>query len=251
MMRFEGRKVVVTGASGGVGSALALAFADEGADVVVHYGRSENAARKVVAEIEKRGRKAFALQADVTKADDVATLARSARERLGRIDVWANIAGADILTGQAAEAPAVERLEKVIAVDLRGTILCSWEAAKAMHDQDGGVILNTSWTYVDQGMKGVEGEIYAAGKGGIAAFSKALAKSLAPKIRVNIVAPGWIRTAYAEGLDDERIRKIESSIPLQRFGRPEDVARAALFLASDDARYLTGQTLLVGGGEVM
>ena len=250
-MRFEGRKVVVTGASGGVGSAVALAFADEGADVVVHYGRSEESAREVVAQIEKRGRVAYALGADVTKADDVAALARNARERLGRIDVWANIAGADILTGAAAKAPAIERLEKVIAVDLRGTILCSWEAAKAMRDQDEGVILNTSWTYVDQGMKGVEGEIYAAGKGGIAAFSKALARSLAPKIRVNIIAPGWIRTAYAEGLDDERIREIESSIPLERFGRPEDVARAALFLASDDARYLTGQTLLLGGGEVM
>lgn len=250
-MKLRDRRAVVTGASGGVGSATALALADAGADVVVHYGRSEDAARRVVAEIEKRGRRAFAVRGDVSKADDVAALAKRSRERLGRIDVWVNIAGVDILTGAGARAPALEKLEKVLAVDLLGTVLCSWEAAKAMRDQDEGVIINTSWDYVYQGMKGTEAEIYAAGKGGVLAFSKALARSLAPKIRVNVVAPGWIQTAYADGMEDEKRDAIAARIPLQRFGRPEDVAAAVVFLASPDASYLTGQTLCVGGGEVM
>lgn len=248
-MKLAGRVALVTGASGRIGRAVALEFADEGADVLVHYARSADAAEKVVAEIGGRGRKAVAAQADVSRAEEIRGLARAALEQFGRIDIWANIAGADILTGRGTELADLEKLDLVLAVDLRGTVLCSWEAARAM--EDGGVIINTSWDYALSGMKGREAELYAAVKGGILSFSKSLAKSLAPRIRVNILAPGWIHTGFADTLDEATRRRLTEPIPLRRFGTPEDVARAAVFLASPDSSYITGQTILVGGGEVM
>ncbi len=248
-MKLRDRVAVVTGASGAIGRAVAIGFAEEGADVVVHYGKSELEAEKVVADVRARGRTGVRVQADVSRPEEISRIARTAIERFGRIDVWANIAGADILTGEGAGLSDMEKLDRVLAVDLRGTVLCSWEAAKSL--KDGGVILNTSWDYALSGMKGRQAELYGAAKGGILSFSKCLARSLAPRIRVNILAPGWIHTGFAEALDEETRRKITAPIPLGRFGFPEDVARAAVFLASPDSRYLTGQTLLVGGGEVM
>ena len=250
--RLQDRIAVVTGASGGIGRAVALAFADEGAHTVVHYARSEEAARAVAAEVERRGRSAFVVRADLSRPDEISALARATLDRFGRVDVWANIAGADILTGDAARATDVEKLDRLLQVDLRGTVLASWAAADAMRAQaDGGVILNMAWDYVFAGYPGREAELFAAAKGGIVAFSKCLARSVAPRVRVNVLAPGWIRTGYAESLPESARRALADPIPLGRFGRPEEVARAAVFLASADAAYITGQTLCVGGGEVM
>ena len=140
----------------------------------------------------------------------------------------------------------------MLTVDLRGTMLASWQAAEMFAaQQDGGVIINMSWDHVLSGMPGRNPEMFAAVKGGVLAFSKALARSVAPRVRVNVLAPGWIETAFAEGLDAKRYEAIRLSIPLARWGTPEDVANAAVFLASPAAAYLTGQTLLVGGGVVM
>lgn len=230
---------------------MALAFAEEGADVLVHYRRSAEAAREVVSLITGRGRAAAAAQADTTRATDVSALTRAALERFGRIDIWANIAGADILTGEGASLSDLDKLDRLIAVDLRGTVLCSWAAAEAMGKQDEGVIINMSWDHALVGMRGRNPEMFAAVKGGVLSFSKSLARSLAPRIRVNVLAPGWIGTAFAETLDEATRRRIAESTPLKRWGTPADVAQAAVFLASADAAFITGQALLVGGGEVM
>jgi 3-oxoacyl-[acyl-carrier protein] reductase len=137
-------------------------------------------------------------------------------------------------------------------VDLRGTVLASWHAAEVLAAQpEGGVIINMSWDHVLTGMPGVNPQKFAAVKGGVLAFSKSLARSVAPRVRVNIVAPGWIDTAFGEGLDDAARRVVEVSTPLERWGTPDDVAGAVIFLASPSARFLTGQTILVGGGTVM
>jgi 3-oxoacyl-[acyl-carrier protein] reductase len=138
-------------------------------------------------------------------------------------------------------------------VDLRGTVLASWQAAELMAAQDnGGVIINMSWDHVLSGMAGVEAQLFSAVKGGVLAFSKSLARTVAPRVRVNVLAPGWIETAYGTEVVDESVRRqIVASTPLERWGTPEDVASAALYLASPGASFVTGQTMLVGGGVVM
>jgi len=247
-----GAKVLVTGASSGIGRAIALAAAQAGADVAITYRSKEREARSAAAEIERAGRRSHVFRLDLADAASIAYLAADARRALGRIDVWINNAGADILTGRAAKLPDAKKLDLLLSVDLRGTILASWEAVHLMREQaTGGVILNMSWDHVLVGMSGRNPEMFSAVKGGVMAFSKSLARTVAPRIRVNVLAPGWIETAFGGELDAVRRRKIARSIPLARWGTPADVARAAVFLASPESAYLTGQTLLIGGGAVM
>jgi 3-oxoacyl-[acyl-carrier protein] reductase len=260
----EGYRAVVTGASTGIGRAVALAFAREGADLAITYRTGRRDAMAVSEEVAALGRRAHVFQLDLANAPSIASFATAAWEALGRVDVWVNNAGADILTGGAAEVPEVEKLDRVLTVDLRGTVIASWEAARRMRDQppiagedanaeeaQSGVIINTSWDHVLTGMAGRNPQIFSAAKGGILSFSKSLARSVAPKVRVNIVAPGWIETEFGAGLEQRHYQRVVKSTPLKRWGTPEDVARATVFLASRDSRFLTGQTLLVGGGIVM
>jgi 3-oxoacyl-[acyl-carrier protein] reductase len=168
------------------------------------------------------------------------------------VDAWVNNAGADVLTGAAASLGVVEKLDLLLAVDLRGTMLASWRAAELMAAQpEGGVIINMSWDHVLTGMAGRNQQLFAAVKGGVLSFSKALARTVAPRVRVNILAPGWIETAFGATADERWRQEVADSTPLKRWGTPEDVAGAAVFLASPAAGFLTGQTLLVGGGVVM
>jgi 3-oxoacyl-[acyl-carrier protein] reductase len=135
-------------------------------------------------------------------------------------------------------------------VDLRGTILASWAAAEAMGER-GGAIVNMSWDHVTFGMAGENPILYSAAKGGIASFSKSLARQLAPAIRVNILAPGFIETAFGEQSDQEWYKEVAEHTPLKRWGQPDDLVGAALFLVSDEARFVTGQMIMVNGGVVM
>jgi 3-oxoacyl-[acyl-carrier protein] reductase len=247
-----GSIAVVTGASTGIGRAIALACAEAGADVVITYRSSEREAREVGAEIESQGRRTGVFQLDLANAMQIGALADAVWREFGRVDVWVNNAGADILTGRAATLPDLDKLDMLLSVDLRGTILASWEAARRMRQQPGGgVILNMSWDHVLVGMPGRNPEMFSAAKGGILSFSKSLARSVAPNVRVNILAPGWIETEFGSELDRERYLQVARGTPLQRWGTPEDIARAAVFLASPNASFLTGQMLLVGGGVVM
>jgi 3-oxoacyl-[acyl-carrier protein] reductase len=249
--RFAGQSAVVTGASRGIGRALALAFAREGAQVLLTYRRNAEGAREVADQIREAGGQAFTTGVDLSREAEVDRLVEEAFRHLSRVDVWVNNAGADILTGEGASRSDLEKLDRVLGVDLRGTILCSWQAALRLRDQGGGVILNVSWDHVLTGAPGREAEIYAAAKGGVLAFSKSLARTFAPEVRVNVLAPGWIATAFAAGLPEEERLRIAEATPLRRWGTPEDVAQAALFLASGEAGFLTGATVLVNGGTVM
>lgn len=245
-----GRAAVVTGASSGIGRAIALAYAAAGADVVVAYNRREAAAAEVAATAEALGARASVLQADLGRDGEAERLVREAFDRLGRVDVWVNNAGYDVLTGEGARLSDLEKLERLLAVDLRGTMVCSWEAAERMRRQGGGLVLNMSWDRALTGMAGREAELFSAVKGGVQAFSRSLARGVAPAVRVNVLAPGWIATEFAAQLPAEERRRIETRTPLRRFGSPEDVAAAALFLASPEAGFLTGVVLPINGGAV-
>lgn len=248
-MRLDGKRAVVTGASSGIGRAVATAFAHAGARVVVSYARSSVAAADLVDELRATGCEAHAAQADLAQADSPAALVAAAREALGGIDVWANIAGADILTGTHAQEPDAHKLARLVDVDLKGTMLCCWAVAPLMQAQGGGVILNMSWDLALVGMAERNPEMFAATKAGVTGFTRALARSLAPLVRVNEVAPGWIATAFAEREMAPEYRDwVIGQTPLRRFGKPADVARAALFLCSDEAAFITGQTLKINGG---
>jgi 3-oxoacyl-[acyl-carrier protein] reductase len=246
----EGKVVLVTGASSGIGRAIALASARAGADVAVTYRTNRAGAEEVAAGVAALGRRAEVIRTDVASEEEVAALARAMSDRFDRVDVWVNNAGADILTGSARRLSRLEKLDLVLSVDLRGTVLASWAAVDLMRPQGSGVILNMAWDHVYLGMKGENPILYSAAKGGIMSFSKSLARDVAPGIRVNILAPGFIDTAFGEAAGEEWRREVESRTPLGRWGVPEDVAAAAVYLASDQAAFLTGQMLMVNGGVV-
>ncbi|MFL5577755.1 MAG: SDR family NAD(P)-dependent oxidoreductase [Gemmatimonadaceae bacterium] len=248
----DGMKVLVTGASSGIGRSIALAAARAGADVALTYKDNEDGARATVRNVEVLGRNATAIRLDLADEAAVARAADVARDALGRVDAWVNNAGADVLTGDGARLSDIDKLDLLLRVDLRGTMIASWRAVEVMAEQEeGGVIVNMSWDHALAGMPGRNPEIFSAVKGGVLSFSKSLARTVAPRVRVNVVAPGWIETAFGAGLDDERRRAVAEATPLGRWGTPDDVAAAALFLMSPVASFLTGQTIMVGGGIVM
>jgi len=247
--RLDAQVAVVTGGSSGIGRAIALALAAEGADVVVNYARSETRAREVAEQIARAGGRAVAVGADVSRRADVDRLVARTLDVFGAIHVWVNNAGADILTGEAAGWTDDEKWDRVMAVDLKGTWLCSRSAAAAIAGE--GAIVNLSWDHALSGMGNPTGAIYAAAKGGILALSRSLAREFAPRVRVNVVAPGWIKTRWGEEVDEATSRAVIGATPLARWGTPDDVASAVLFLASPQASFITGETLIVGGGVVM
>jgi 3-oxoacyl-[acyl-carrier protein] reductase len=246
------RKIVlVTGASSGIGRAIAVRCARAGADLALTYRKNESGAEATAQEIRSLGRRAEVIRTDISKQDEIGSLVRRVKDVFGIVDIWINNAGADILTGDAGRMPRLQKLDLVLSVDLRGTIMASWAAVDLMRAQGGGVIINMAWDHVSVGMKGENPGLYSAAKGGIASFSKSLAREVSPEIRVNILAPGFIETAFGEGANSGFRQQVIETTPLGRWGTPEDVAAAAVFLASDDAAFLTGQTIAVNGGVVM
>ncbi len=245
-------RVLVTGGSSGIGRGIAIAAARAGADVALTYRANERGARDVAREVEAFGRRARVIRLDLSDAASTNALASAARAAFGGVDAWINNAGADVLTGPSSTLSAAEKLDLLLRVDLRGTVVASWQAAELMSAQEnGGVIINMSWDHVLSGMAGIEAQLFSAVKGGVLSFSKSLARTVAPKLRVNILAPGWIETAYGTEVEESIRRQVVQSTPLERWGTPDDVANAAVYLASPAASFVTGQTMFVGGGVVM
>ena len=251
MERLKDKVAVITGASSGIGQSIAEAFTREGAAVIVNYQKSKDNAEAIVEEIKQSGGRAIAVQADMSDEDDIDRLIEKTLKEFGRIDIWVNNAGADILTGAGAAAEIHEKLEHLIEVDLNGTIKACWSITPIMQEQGHGVIINMSWDLSTHGFSGTNPQIFAATKAGVLGFTRSFAKTVGPEIRANIISPGWIATAFAEEhMDDEYYQARISEIPLGRFGKPEDVAAAAVFLASDDSSYLTGEAIKINGGLV-
>jgi 3-oxoacyl-[acyl-carrier protein] reductase len=241
-----GLHTVVTGASSGIGRATAVAFAAAGARVGIGYFRSSEAARALADEL---GPVHPLLQADLSTPDGCTSIVEQSFGTLESVDVWVNNAGADVLTGDAARWPAERKLQALLELDLKGTVRCSRLVAARM--RPGGCILNVGWDHATiDGMAGDDPELFAAVKAGVLGFSKSFARSVAPDVRVNVLCPGWIETSFGAGADRTLYDEVAANTPLRRWGRPEDVARAAVWLASPAAAFVTGQAINVNGGTV-
>ncbi|MBW3541708.1 MAG: SDR family oxidoreductase [Planctomycetes bacterium] len=245
-----GLRAVVTGSSSGIGRAIALEFARGGANTVVHCRQSRAAAEETASAIAQLGQRASILAADLAAPGALELFAEQAWNEYGGADLWVNNAGVDLLTGDAAKLDYAEKLRQLLDVDVAATILLSRNIGRRMNESGGGVILNIGWDQADRGMEGDSGELFAAAKNAVMGFTRSLAVSLAPRVRVNCIAPGWIRTAWGEKAGEVWQERVRRETPLARWGTPEDVARTARFLASADAEYITGQVINVNGGAV-
>jgi 3-oxoacyl-[acyl-carrier protein] reductase len=246
LQRLHGKVAIVTGASRGIGRATALALAAEGATVVVNYASSQEAADRVVAEVEALGSSAIALPADVSKADQVDGLINAVMEKWGQVDVLVNNAGITRDTLLLRMKP--EDWQAVIDLNLTGVFLCTRAVSKIMLKQRSGRIVNITSVAGQMGNPGQAN--YSAAKAGVIGFTKTVAKELATRgITVNAVAPGFITTDMTA---DVKADSILQFIPLGRYGKPEEVAGLIRFLAADPAAaYITGQVMNVDGGMVM
>lgn len=243
----DGKVALVTGSSRGIGKAAALALAEQGGKIVVNYARASEAADAVVAQIEEMGTEAIALQADVSKADEVDALVKATMDKFGRIDVLVNNAGITRDTLLLRMKP--EDWQAVIDLNLTGVFLCCRVVSKIMLKQRSGRIINISSV---SGLMGNPGQSnYSAAKAGVIGFTKTIAKELAPRgVTANVVAPGFIATDMTGDL--KNTEEILKYIPLGRYGQPEEVAGLIRFLAADPAAaYITGQVMNVDGGMVM
>lgn len=247
-MKLEGKNALVTGASRGIGREIAMELARQGANVAVNYAGSEKSANDVVAVIQSMGRQAFAVQANVADGDAVAEMTKQVIEQFGSLDILVNNAG--ITRDNLLMRMKEDDWDAVIDTNLKGVFLCTKAVTRQMMKQRSGRIINISSIV---GVSGNPGQAnYVAAKAGVIGLTKTTAKELASRgITVNAVAPGFITTDMTDKLNEEVKSEMLKQIPLARLGDPEDIAKVVVFLASEDSRYMTGQTLHVDGGMVM
>ncbi len=245
----SGKTAIVTGASRGIGRATALRLAEAGANVVVNYFQHEADALEVVAECEKIGGAAIAVKADVSKLSEAESLTNAAIERFGSIDLL--VANAGIWEGAPVNEMSEAVWDKVLDANLKGTWTVCKTASEHFKKQNSGNIVIVSSTAGQRGEAGYSN--YAASKGGQISFTKALSNELAPHIRVNCVAPGWVDTNLNDSVfnDEEFVRRVVDGIPLKRVATADDVALSIIFLASDWSRHITGEVLNINGGAVL
>ncbi|GIU81809.1 MAG: beta-ketoacyl-ACP reductase [Pyrinomonadaceae bacterium] len=246
---FKGQTAIVTGASRGVGKATALRLAEAGANVVVNYLKEKERAEEVVKMCEEQGVRAISVQGDTSVWEDAKRIAETTLREFGKIDLL--VINAGIWQGAPIEEMSEETWDRVLNTNLKSAWAMSKACVPTMKKQEKGAIVLVSSTAGQRGEANYSN--YAASKGGQISFTKALATELAPKIRVNCVAPGWIETAMVRPVfqDEEYKRKVIDSIPLKRVATTDDIALSICFLLSDWARHITGEILNINGGTVL
>lgn len=248
----HGRRAVVTGSSSGIGAAIALELARAGAAVVVHGNRNVAGLAETAQSVRALGVVCREIRADLSREEARSAFVQEALS-VGVPDFWINAAGADVLTGEAGKESFEKKLERLWRVDVEGTIELSRAVGRAMQQAGGDpgerVLINIGWDQVAHGMAGDSGEMFGAIKGAVAGFTRSLALSLAPQVRVHLVSPGWIQTRWGEEQASaywhERAKR---ECLLERWGKPEDVARTVRFLLSAEAGFLNAQEFAVNGG---
>lgn len=243
-----GKTAVVTGSSSGIGRATARALASSGVHCLVHARASRQAAEAVAAELRDLGVESQVVLCDLADPATHEPLVEDAWAWRDGIDIWVNNAGADVLTGPAAAWTFAQKLKQLLRVDVAATIQLSRAVGLRMRERGRGAIVNIGWDQAETGMAGDSGELFAATKGAVMAFTKSLARSLAPEVRVNAVAPGWIKTSWGNTASQYWQDRATRESLLERWGTPEDVAAAVCFLASPGSSFITGQTIAVNGG---
>ena len=244
-MKLKDKVALITGASRGMGRATALLFAKEGAKIIVNYNKSEEKANEVVEDIKKAGSDAIAVKCDVSEEEEVKSMVKQSIDKFGRIDILVNNAGI-VFDVPFAEKTA-EQWRRTLDVNLLGVFLCSKYISEHMLKQGNGKIINIAST---NGIDAFSPEAmdYDASKAGVIIMTRGLAAELAPKIRVNCVAPGWVDTEMNKDLPKDFIEEEKEKIYLKRFADPEEIAKTTLFLASDDSSFITGSIFKIDGG---
>ncbi len=248
--RLEGKKTIVTGASKGIGAAIARSFVMEGADVLVNYNSSETQATELVESLNDQGPgRAFLAKGNVSKIDEIRTMVSVAKEKMGRIDVLVNNAG--IIIRKDFLSSTEEDFDRTIDVNLKGTFFCCKEVAPIMIEQKKGSIINIASISGLAQPSALTIPNYVASKAGVIGVTRALAVRLAPFIRVNAVSPGTIETDMVASMTEEARRNAVAEALLKRLGRPDEIGSACVFLASDESDFVTGEILTVSGGRGM
>jgi 3-oxoacyl-[acyl-carrier protein] reductase len=243
----KNQTAVITGSSSGIGRAIALELAIAGAHILVHARHNEKGAEEVALQARSLGRETRVLLADLSDPGEQDRLVDAAWSWRA-IDIWINNAGVDVLTGEAAGWTFEEKLTALWKTDVVATLRMSRSVGQRMRDRGHGVILNMGWDQAESGMAGDSGEMFGAVKGAVMAATRSLAKSLAPEVRVNCIAPGWIRTEWGMQASNDWQERAKRESLLARWGQPEDVARAACFLVSPAAEFINGQIIPINGG---
>jgi 3-oxoacyl-[acyl-carrier protein] reductase len=248
-LRLAGKRALVTGSSQGIGAEIAKLFAKEGATVVVNHRPSEGHSEGVLLSIRKSGGKGIAIHSDVSDPSSVSRMFSEVKRRLGGLDVLVNTAGLSDrkLWNLDIGETTLDMWKRVFAVDAFGTFLCTQAAIKIM--KRGSSVVNVASTPALTG--DTEGIVYASAKGAVVSMTRMLAKSLAPDLRVNCMAFGSIKTTWVDWLTNSQVRSYIAAIPMKRFGDPKDAANLALFLASDESSFITGQVIALDGGEAL
>ncbi|WP_197440576.1 SDR family NAD(P)-dependent oxidoreductase [Polystyrenella longa] len=246
----ENQTSLVTGASTGIGREIALELARAGSDIVVHCRRSIEAAEKVADEIRLIGRSATVISQDLYETAELVAFAEQTWEEQGGFQIAVLNAGVDLLTGAAKDWDYNRKLDALLKIDVTSTAVLGRAWGTRMKEAGNGSLITIGWDQSDRGMEGDSGELFSMAKNSVMGFTRSLALSLAPEVRVNCVSPGWIRTAWGDGASGYWQQRVLNETPLKRWGEPTDIARMIRFLSSEEANFVTGQVINVNGGVV-
>lgn len=253
---FHGTKAVVTGSSSGIGRAIAISLAKAGVEqLAVHYCSNQKGAVETADALRELGCQPVLLAADLSSPDGRQSLVDGAFNSLGEVQTWVNNAGADVLTGAAAEMDFEGKLRRLLDVDVTGTILLSRSVADRLTKQSEGILdalppamVFIGWDQAPEGMEGDAGQMFGPVKAAVMAFANSLAQASGPHLRVNTIAPGWIRTSWGESTSDYWNERAAGQSLMGRWGSVEDIARAVLYAADPANTFLTAQTIQLNGG---
>ena len=249
-LNLKSKTAVVTGSTRGIGKVVAIELSRAGANVIAcgSSNRSLDRLTEVVSELARNNMACDGVICDLAEREETERFVEQCWNWKDGIDIWVNNAGVDVLTGENATMDFYEKLDSLWQVDVLGAMQCSRQVGKRMKQRGHGTIINIGWDQAWHGMEGDSGEMFATIKGAVMAFTKSLAKSLAPEVRVNCVAPGWIKTAWGDEASDYWQNRATSESLRNRWGTPEDIAKCVRFLASEEADFINGQIVPVNGG---